>query len=220
MGEKKELKAQEWREVACYSGHPCHRGHTWVCGSTVVGQCPRLIITTREHWVSEAVQVCHHSSLNTALWTAGLAAHLLWGGVDGMPFPIATLCRKEWAPAQLPMQGSELTRLKNLRMVGIVKGPPCCSKAVGSLWHSTATEQLEGVLMRIQYWCCHRSYSFHDGMFFMLCSGVVCVLFILGEVAWAKVGYEGMSGIGLHDVKQGIKKKEKKSRGHIFIAKI
>lgn len=64
--------------------------------------------------------------------------------------------------------------------------------------------------MRIQHWCCHRSYSFHDGMFFMLCSGVVCVLFILGEVAWAKVGYEGMSGIGLHDVKQGIKKKKKK----------
>lgn len=39
---------------------------------------------------------------------------------------------------------------------------------------------------------------------------VVCVLLILWEVAKAKVGYEGVSGIGLHDVKQGIKKKKKK----------
>lgn len=48
-------------------------------------------------------------------------------------------------------------------------------------------------------------------MFSMLCLViVVCVLLILWEVAKAKVGYEGVSGIGLHDVKQGIKKKKKK----------
>lgn len=73
--------------------------------------------------------------------------------------------------------------------------------------------------MRMQHWCCHRSYSFCDDMFSMLCFAVVCVFFILGEVARAKVGYDGMSRIGLHDVKQGINKKKKK-RGHIFIAKI
>lgn len=37
-----------------------------------------------------------------------------------------------------------------------------------------------------------------------------CFCATLREVAWAKVGYEGMSGIGLHDVKQGINKKKKK----------
>lgn len=46
-------------------------------------------------------------------------------------------------------------------------------------------------------------------MFSMLCLViVVCVLFILWEVARAKVGYEGVNGIGLHVVKQGIKKKK------------
>lgn len=54
-------------------------------------------------------------------------------------------------------------------------------------------------------------------MFSMLCLViVVCVLFILWEVARAKVGYEGVNGIGLHVVKQGIKKKKRL----LFIAKI
>lgn len=63
--------------------------------------------------------------------------------------------------------------------------------------------------MRPQHWCYHRSYSFHDGMFSVLCLVVVCVLFILGEVARAKVGLEGMRRTELHDVKQGINKKKK-----------
>lgn len=76
---------------------------------------------------------------------------------------------------------------------------------------------------KIQNWSCHRSYIFHDGMLFIFCFVVGCVLFILGEIARAKVKYEWMSRIWLHDVKQGINKKKKKTvevRGHIFIAKI
>lgn len=44
--------------------------------------------------MSEAMQIWPHPSLDTALWTAGPATCLLWGGVDGMPSLIATFCRE------------------------------------------------------------------------------------------------------------------------------
>lgn len=40
--------------------------------------------------ISEAVQIWPHPSIDTALWTAGPDIHLLWGGMDGTPSPIAT----------------------------------------------------------------------------------------------------------------------------------
>lgn len=184
------------------------------------------------------MQVCHHPSLDIALWTAGPATCLLWGGVDGTPSPIATFYRESWPrlsqaaalrrmglswPAQLPSW--PLCRALNwptVKSMSSSNGGDCeratllfQSCRISMTWHSnritggSPDEDPTLVLsqkLQLPWW--HVFYA-------LFC----CLCVILGAVAWAKVGYEGMTGIGLHDVKQGINKK-KKSRGHIFIAKI